>query len=47
MDEIFNTVNSTFLAEFTFNDGVISEGDSASVDLTITSLVNKVADKSS
>ena len=43
MDEILNAVDSVF-AELTSNDAVISEWDSASVDLTSSSLVNEVLD---
>ena len=43
MDEILNAVDTVF-AELTSNDAVISEWDSASVDLTSSSLVDEVLD---
>lgn len=43
MDEILNAVD-TVGAELTGNDAVVSKWDSASVDLTGSSLVNKILD---
>jgi len=43
VDEILHAVD-TLLAELTSNDGVIGEGDSASVDLTVTTLVDELGD---
>ena len=43
MDEVLNASDSV-LTELSGDDGVISEWDSASVDLTISSLVDKLGD---
>ena len=43
MDEILNTGDSVF-TEFSLNNGVISDWDSSSLDLTATSLVDEFAD---
>lgn len=40
VDEVFNTVNSV-LSKLSSNDAVISEWNSPSINLTITSLVNE------
>ena len=46
MNEILNAGNSD-LTELSGNDGVVSEWDSASVDLTVSSLVDKVGNSGS
>lgn len=46
MNEILNAGN-TNLTELSGNDGVVSEWDSASVDLTVSSLVDKVGNSGS
>ena len=46
MNQIFNTGNSV-LTELLGNNGVISEWDSASINLTVSSLVDEVGDDSS
>lgn len=43
MDEILNAGNTGF-TEFVSDDRVVSEWDSASVNLTVSSLVDKVGD---
>ena len=43
VDEIFNAVD-TLLGKFTSDDGVIRKRKSASVNFTVTSLVDKVGD---
>ena len=43
MDEVLNAGDSSF-TEFSSDDRVIGEWDSASVDLTISSLVDKLGD---
>ena len=43
MDEILNASDSG-LTEFSSDDGVIGEWDSASVDLTVSSLVDELGD---
>lgn len=46
MDEVLNAGNS-MLSEGLGDDGVISEGKSGSVDLSVSSFVNKILDSSS
>ena len=46
MNKIFNAVD-TNLTKRVGNDGVVSEWNSASVDLTVTSLVDQVGDRGS
>jgi len=46
VDEVLNGVNS-LLSESSSNDGVIGEGDSGSVDFTVSSLVDESLDVSS
>ena len=41
MDQVFNAVNA-MLSELTSDDCVVGEGDSASVNLSVTSLVNEL-----
>ena len=43
MDEVLNASDSG-LTEFSSDDGVIGEWDSASVDLTVSSLVDELGD---
>lgn len=43
MNEVLNAVD-TVLAELTSNDGVVGKWNSASINLTSSSLVNKILD---
>ena len=43
VNKIFNACKSLLLSECGFNDDIVSEGKSLSVDLTITSLVQSLA----
>ena len=43
VDEVLNTGNSVF-TEFSFNDGVVSNWESSSLDFTAASLVDKLGD---
>ena len=43
MDEVLNAVD-TLAGELTGNDGVVGEGESLLVDLTVTSLVDELGD---
>ncbi len=43
MDEVFDARNTMF-AEFSSNDGVVSKWNSASINLTVSSLVDQVGD---
>jgi hypothetical protein len=42
VNKIFNACNSVLLTEGVLNDGIISEWDSRSVDLSVASLVDKL-----
>ena len=46
MNKILNAIDSA-LSELSFNNAIISKWKSASVDLTVSSLVNKLGDGSS
>lgn len=44
VDQVFNAGNAV-LAEDAFNNRVVGQGDSRSVDLSVTSLVDKLSDQ--
>ena len=44
VDEVLNASNTVLLTKDLLDDGVVSEGDSGSVDLTVASLVDELLD---